>query len=382
MGKAAYAAGTLFQKGEKMEYTDILNIPPYSMKKEEKETLLTKELAELTELHRENCCEYKNMTDCTGYQRENIHSYYDLPFLPVRLFKERNLKSIPDEQIFKVMTSSGTTGQAVSKIYLDRTTASNQQKTLVKIVSEFMGSARLPMIIVDCPSVVKNRQMFSARGAGILGFSIFGAKKIYALKDNMELDIEALKGFLEEYRGKKILLFGFTFMVWQHFYHRLSELKKQGKSFDLSNGILIHGGGWKKLINDRVSPEEFHDRLQAVCGLNRIHDYYGMVEQTGCIYMQCEYGHLHASVFSDIITRKKDDFSVCKYGETGIIQVVSMLPRSYPGHSLLTEDEGVILGEDNCPCGRKGKYFKILGRLKNAEIRGCSDTYAEMFQSK
>ena len=126
--------------------------------------------------------------------------------------------------------------------------------------------------------------MFSARGAGILGFSIFGAKKIYALKDNMELDIEALKGFLEEYRGKKILLFGFTFMVWQHFYHRLSELKKQGKSFDLSNGILIHGGGWKKLISEAVSREQFQEALAQVCGLSRIYDYYGMVEQTGCIY--------------------------------------------------------------------------------------------------
>ena len=236
-----------------MEYSDILNIPPYSMKKEEKEALLTEELLELTEFHRKNCCAYKNMTDCTGYQKNNIHSYYDLPFLPVRLFKERDLKSIPDEQVFKVMTSSGTTGQAVSKIYLDRTTASDQQKTLVKIVSEFMGSARLPMIIVDCPSVVKNRQMFSARGAGILGFSIFGAKKIYALKDNMELDTEALEEFLEMYKGKKILLFGFTFMVWQHFYHKLSEMKKQGKSFDLSNGILIHGGGWKKLIRNFIT---------------------------------------------------------------------------------------------------------------------------------
>ena len=42
---------------------------------------------------------------------------------------------------------------------------------------------------------------------------------------------------------------------------------------------------------------------------------------------------------------------------------------------LLTEDEGRILGEDDCPCGRKGKYFEILGRVKRAEVRGCSDTY-------
>ena len=49
---------------------------------------------------------------------------------------------------------------------------------------------------------------------------------------------------------------------------------------------------------------------------------------------------------------------------------------TYPGHSLLTEDEGMIQGVDDCPCGRKGKYIKIIGRIRNAEIRGCSDTYA------
>lgn len=63
--------------------------------------------------------------------------------------------------------------------------------------------------------------------------------------------------------------------------------------------------------------------------------------------------------------------------EKGIVQVLSILPHSYPGHSLLTEDEGIVLGDDGCLCGRLGKYFKISGRLKNAEIRGCSDTYAE-----
>jgi hypothetical protein len=149
-----------------------------------------------------------------------------------------------------------------------------------------------------------------------------------------------------------------------------------GEVIDLSNAIMIHGGGWKKLISEAVSPEEFHDRLCEVCGIDSVHDYYGMVEQTGCIYMQCECGHLHASIFSDVIVRNPKDFSECSIGEKGIIQVVSTIPESYPGHSLLTEDEGVVLGEDDCPCGRKGKYFKVLGRIKNAEIRGCSDTYA------
>lgn len=359
-----------------MAFEELLQIPPYSLDKAEKEKLLTDRLVELTEYHKQNCPEYADILNTVSYGEREISSYKDLPFLPVRLFKELSLKSVPQDEVVKTMTSSGTSGQRVSKIYLNRVTASNQQKAMVKIVNEFTGSSRIPMVIVDCPSVVKDRNMFSARGAGILGFSIFGAKKVYALNDDMELDVEGLEAFLEQHRGQKILLFGFTFMVWQYFYKELVRLKGEGKAFDLSNGILIHGGGWKKLAGEAVSPEEFHDSLQAVCGLARIHDYYGMVEQTGCIYMECECGHLHASIFSDVIARRPEDFSECETGERGILQVVSTIPESYPGHSLLTEDEGVILGEDDCPCGRKGKYFRIFGRLKNAEIRGCSDTFA------
>lgn len=359
-----------------MLYEDLLKISPYSLEKEKKEKILMERLVELSELHKQKCPEYRRILNSIDYDKSRVSSYKDLPFLPVRLFKELSLKSIPQDEVVKTMTSSGTSGQAVSKIYLDKTTASYQQKTMVKIVSDFVGSARMPMIIIDCPSVVKNRQMFSARGAGILGFSILGAKKIYALDDDMKLDVEGIREFLDNFSGQKILLFGFTFMIWQYFYKELVRLKRQGVSFDFSNSVLIHGGGWKKLASEAVSQEEFHENLKAVCGLDHIHDYYGMVEQTGCIYMQCEYGHLHASIFSDVIVRRAEDFSECGTGEKGILQVVSSIPESYPGHSLLTEDEGVILGEDDCPCGRKGKYFKIFGRLKNAEIRGCSDTFA------
>jgi len=356
-----------------MEIEEIIDIPPFSLIKREKEKLLTDKLVELTEFHQQNCQAYKKILDKLPYNSATIKSYYDIPFLPVRLFKEYNLYSIPDTEIFKTMTSSGTTGQAVSKIVLDKRTAANQQKALVKIVSNFTGATRLPMLIIDSPSVIKNRLMFSARGAGILGFSIFGADRTYALDDDMKINIDAILNFLDRHNGQSILLFGFTFMIWQYFYKELKKDNNHG--VDLSNGILIHGGGWKKLANEAVSKEEFKKSLFDVSGLKHIHDYYGMVEQTGCIYMECECGNLHTSIYSDVITRRPKDFSLCSFGEKGIIQVVSFLPESYPGHSLLTEDEGVVLGEDDCPCGRKGKYFKILGRIKNAELRGCSDTY-------
>jgi hypothetical protein len=101
-----------------------------------------------------------------------------------------------------------------------------------------------------------------------------------------------------------------------------------------------------------------------------------MAEQVGSVFIECEQGHLHAPNMADLIVRNPSDLSICEHGETGLIQVISALPTSYPGHSILTEDIGRIHGEDDCLCGRKGKYFEVLGRLPKAEVRGCSDTHA------
>ena len=360
-----------------MQLDEIFTLPPYSLVKSEKQTLLNSCLNELSHHHYENCSEYRKMMDAIGYLPGRECNYMELPFLPVRLFKLFDLFSVEKSEIVKTMTSSGTTGQAVSKIFLDKETALNQTKALTKIVSALIGKQRVPMIIIDTEAVIKNRNLFSARGAGIIGFSFFGSKRIFAFDEEMNLKLAEIKEFLLANRGERILLFGFTFMIWQHFY---KELLKQGIKLDLSNAVLIHGGGWKKLAGESVSQSEFKLRLKENFGIDRIHDYYGMVEQTGSIYLECEHGNLHCPIYSDVIIRRPKDFSCAEIGETGIIELVSILPRSYPGHLLLTEDEGVLLGEDDCGCGRLGKYFSIRGRLKNAEIRGCSDVYADRFQ--
>ena len=95
----------------------------------------------------------------------------------------------------------------------------------------------------------------------------------------------------------------------------------------------------------------------------------------GCIYLECGCGHLHVSTYSDLIIRDMEDFSECPVGKEGVIQVLSPMAASYPGHSILTEDQGILLGIDDCPCERKGKYFKITERIPKTEIRGCSDVY-------
>jgi len=344
----------------------------YHLERAEKQEILLNQLNKLTAFHFDNCQAYRNILEKSS-QLFLVDSIEHTPYLPVQLFKLMDLYSIRQDAIFKVLTSSGTTGQQVSKIYLDKETAQAQTKALVSVMKPVLGTKRLPMIIIDTKSVLKDRKSFSARGAGILGFSNFGRRPFYLFHDDMSVDWDGLNQFLVEHKGEKILLFGFTFMIWQHFYQ---ESVKKSVKLDLGDSILIHGGGWKKLKEEAVSNEDFKSSLEKQFGIRHVHNYYGMVEQVGSIFVECSYGHLHTPVYADIIIRDPFTFEQLPIGKQGLIQVLSNLPKSYPGHSLLTEDLGTIHGEDNCPCGWNGKYFSVAGRIPKAELRGCSDTFA------
>lgn len=353
-------------------FTDWLEQDPYSLRLEDKNRLLTKSLYDLTEWHRAACLEYSKILRVIGCPHKLPQLPEHIPFIPARLFKEIELSSVEKSQVFKTLTSSGTTGQNVSRIYLDRDTAGFQSRILVKIMVDILGKKRLPMLVIDSVNVLKDRQSFSARGAGILGFSIFGQDVTYALDENMNLNLIEIQKFLQRHCGQEIFLFGFTFMIWKHFY---LSLKEKGVDLPLDRGILLHGGGWKKLESLEISKDNFAKALEQCTGIKRVVNYYGMVEQTGSIYIECEAGHLHAPVYSDIVIRCPKDFSSVPIGQEGLIEVLSLIPLSYPGHALLTEDIGRIDGVDDCQCGRLGKYFTILGRVAKAEVRGCSDTY-------
>ena len=286
---------------------DLLDIEAYSLNKAEKNEKLLKSLMHLTRHHALKCHPYKKILNAINFNlNKEVYNVEEFPFLPVRLFKELDLLSIPRSEIIKTMTSSGTTGQTVSKIFLDKETSSNQIKALNKIVTSFIGKKRLPMIVLDTDSVLKDRNMFTARGAGILGFSIFSRDRLFAFDENMKLKKNEISEFLNKYENNSILMFGFTFMVWEYFY---KELQKNNDNFDFKNGLLIHGGGWKKLEKDAISSVEFNKKLHEVCVIVKVHNYYGMVEQTGSIYMECEHHHLHSPIFSDVLVEEVQIFS-------------------------------------------------------------------------
>ena len=101
-----------------------------------------------------------------------------------------------------------------------------------------------------------------------------------------------------------------------------------------------------------------------------------MVEQIGSILLEGPNGLLYPPNFADVLIRNPDTWEVQPSGKPGVVQVLSLLPHSYPGHSLLTEDIGVIESVDPGIDGWMGKGLRILGRVAKAELRGCSDVIA------
>ena len=354
-----------------MTLQELFDTEQFTLPQPTKEALLLDELAALTSHHAKRSPAYARVSTATA--PGPYRSLDDLPYLPVSLFKTHSLFSIDESDIFKVMTSSGTTGQAVSRIYLDRETAALQSRALTSIMTHILGGQRLPMLIVDTPNVVKNRAMFSARGAGVLGMLPFGRKHTYALDDEMRLNADSLRGFAAQFSGQPILIFGFTYMVWKYF---LLELRDSGLEIDLSRAVLIHSGGWKKLSDEAVGNDEFRAAFAGTTGLTRIHNFYGMVEQTGSVFVEGDDGFLYPPNFADVIIRDPVTWEPAPIGFPGVVEVLSVLPRSYPGHVLLTEDLGVVEGIGAPTSGWSGKQLRILGRVPRSELRGCSDTHA------
>lgn len=343
---------------------------PFALPPAEREASLLAGLNALTAWHCARCFGYDAMLGSVHGQDTCATRLDQVPYLPVRLFKHHILKSVADDAVVRQLTSSGTSGQQVSRIFLDAETSALQVRALAAIVQDFIGRQRLPMLVIDQADVARGKGAFSARTAGILGFSNFGRHHCYALDEKMQPKWDEIEAFVERHGGGPMLLFGFTWVVWQNF---LQAAISAGRRFDFGDSILVHGGGWKKLQAQSVDNATFKQMLFDRFGLRRVSNYYGMVEQVGSVFMECEEGHFHAPAFADVLMR--DPLTLAP-ADSGIVEVLSLLPRSYPGHAILTEDMGTIIGHDGCACGRRGTYFHIHGRIPKAELRGCSDVQA------
>ncbi len=354
-----------------LQLKNIIKYNPYSLDKNQKNKLFKDIFTKLTFHHYTKCKDYNKIIKNLKFKIKNKkNKLQDFPMLPVKTFKTFKLISVNKKKIVKKLVSSGTTGQNLSEIYLDKKNAKNQIIILSKIIEEILGKKRLPMLIIDQNPKLSNRSIFNARAAAIFGFSLFGKDYCYLLNNKNEIDYQTLNNFLEKYKNKNFFIFGFTSLIYEYL------IKKISPRLLISNfkrGILLHGGGWKKLEKIKINNELFKKKISKKLKLDNIYNYYGLVEQTGSIFIESKNcGYFHTTIYSDILIRD-NNFKVLEKNRRGLIQLFSLLPTSYPGHNILTEDIGELKGEDDCKCGLKGKYFLVHGRAKKSELRGCSD---------
>ncbi|MEZ5296219.1 MAG: hypothetical protein R2697_08105 [Ilumatobacteraceae bacterium] len=350
---------------------DALRPPLFGLSQPEREKRLAPILRELTEFHIARCPEYARIVDAFFPDPGSTEGLASVPWVPVGLFKRHTIKSVPDDQVFKRITSSGTTGQTPSQVVVDRTTAKRQTRALTSIMTDVLGPGRRPMLVIDTEAILAGRTGRTARAAGVVGLMTLGRDHSFALDASMRPDIARVTDFATEHTGRPTLIFGFTFMVWKYL---VQEFGTTG--IDLSGATLVHSGGWKQMESEKVDNETFKRELRDRFGIDHVVNFYGMAEQVGSVFVEGDEGLLHASAFADVIVRDPLTWEPLPVGQEGVVQVLSCVPTSYPGHSILTEDTGVIESIDTPGDPFGGKAFRITGRLPQAELRGCSDTFA------
>lgn len=360
-----------------MKTDELLELAPYDGS-QEAEDLFMQALQEECVFHYEHNEMYQRFCDRKGFDPHLPFTIEEMPPVSVSVFKELGFKlnSVPKEDLTLALQSSATSG-VPSTIVVDKETAKRQAKAMIKVVGEFIGKERKPFLIMDIDPRSSYKKLLGARFAAVTGYLRFANKTGYFLKaDENNVSYFDVEGIQEYVKGldadKPVVVFGFTYILYQHV---LQSIEKAGVKIQLPEGSkIIHIGGWKKLESEKISKDLFNEKLSKCFGISPadVIDIYGFTEQMGLNYPDCRCGCKHESSYVKVLVRDIVTNEVLPAGKEGKLEFVTPVPHSYPGNAVLTDDLGVIIDEP-CPCGRSGKRFKILGRLKKAEIRGCGD---------
>jgi len=305
----------------------------------------------------------------------------EFPYLPVDIFKRKNLISVDQDDIITKLNSSATSG-VPSTIALDGITSKRQILVSGKVMSEYLGSDRTPFIIIDEDPLIKNKKEISARAAATRGFLTLCSDPNYCLEcvnDTLVFDFEKFMKIIHEFKKRKTKtrIFGFTYILYNKVVKYLSD---NNLKLDLGDKFQIaHIGGWKKLENSKVTKRVFLDQIYNTLGIKEenVFDFYGFTEQMGLIYASVGSGPKTVTNYSEIIIRDYNTLEPVEDNNEGLIQILTPIPNSYPGISVLTEDIGKIIGREKDKYGREGTQFEVIGRASQSEARGCGDIMSE-----
>ncbi|MFJ7904243.1 acyl-protein synthase [Streptomyces sp. NPDC096198] len=307
------------------------------------------------------------------------------PLVPAAFFKRHEVLSIPREDVFLHLTSSGTTGQK-SQMFFDEWTIRSAQRMVARIFDHY------GWITPDQPV---NYLLYSYEPAPSLklGTSFtdnylcdFAPARhtTHALRhtgSGHEFDVHGCIAALHRYAEDDVPVRILGFPAFLHF--TLERMEAMGlPPLRLPEGsLVVLGGGWKGHTDRQIGKEEFYARISERLGIpgERVRDTFGSVEH--CVpYIECAEHRLHVPVWSRAAIRDTATLRPLPYGERGFLHLVSPYITSVPAHSVLMGDMASLHPGEECGCPLSTDWFTVHGRAGVSRNRSCAVAAAELMK--
>jgi phenylacetate-coenzyme A ligase PaaK-like adenylate-forming protein len=294
----------------------------------------------------ENNLVYREYADLLKIVPEHMNEFHQIPFLPIRFFKSREIKT-GDWKEEIIFTSSGTTGDLTSRHFVKD--LSLYEKSFLNGFRHFYGEPNEYVILALLPSYLERK------GSSL----IYMTEKIIGLSANEEsgffLDetdrlFELLKEL--EKKNKKTILLGVSFAL-------LDFCEKY--SLELKNTIVMETGGMKGRKKE-ITRDELHSVYKKSLGVENVHSEYGMTELLSQAYSK-EDGKFHCPPWMKIIiTNINDPKEILPFGKTGRVNIID----------LANIDSCAFIATDDMGKINQNGSFEISGRIDQSDVRGCN----------
>lgn len=291
---------------------------------------------------------YKSYLEARKVDVDSVKSLGEIPFLPIRFFKDFKVVSGSPSDFEDFYSSSGTTGMITSRHYF--WSQSWYLNHASNIFEKFFGSLKDFHVLALLPAYLERP------GSSLVSMAAHFIKESqseysgFYLYNQDEL-LEKLE-FLSEGK-RKILLLGVTFA--------LLDLAESGKTFlPTENLIVMETGGMKGRRKEMIR-EQVHGILKPYFRVQNIHSEYGMTELMSQAYSKGEGKYTIPSAMRVMLRDVNDPLSWANRSQGGI-NIID-LANFHSCAFIETQDLGRI--DEN-------GYLEVLGRFDNSEIRGCN----------
>lgn len=290
---------------------------------------------------------YKSYIKALKVNVPKVNELEKIPFLPIEFFKTHRILTGNQHSTSKIFTSSGTTGSAQSKHYVNDITV--YERSYQKGFEYFYENIEEYCVLALLPSYLERE------GSSLIYMANDLIKKSKHPRSGFYLhNYQELINVLKELGDQKIILLGVTYALLDMADHLKTPLK--------NNKIIVMETGGMKGKRKEMVREELHGILYKNFGIKKIHSEYGMTELLSQAYSKGE-GSFNCPPWMRILIRDTNDpLTTLPSGKTGGINVID-LANINSCSFIATQDLGRLWDNNS---------FEVLGRFDNTDIRGCN----------